>query len=80
MKTGCIFETSLRKLFKNLQKTYIMKETWYHYDFVNSSGHIVYQLIQRGKLLKWQIKQKVVKYTAEFGEIIICKLTKIEKS
>lgn len=57
-----------------------MKETWYHYDFVNSSGHIVYQSIQRGKLLKWQIKQKVVKYTAEFGEIIICKLTKIEKS
>jgi hypothetical protein len=56
-----------------------MKETWYHYDFVDSSGRIVYQSIQRGKLLKWQIKQTEQRYTAEFGEKITCKLTKIEK-
>jgi hypothetical protein len=57
-----------------------MKETWYHYDFVDSSGHIVYQSIQRGKLLKWQIKQTEQRYSSEFGEKIVCKLTKIEKS
>jgi hypothetical protein len=57
-----------------------MKETWYHYDFVDSSGRIVYQSIQRGKLLKWQIKQTEQRYSSEFGEKIVCKLTKIEKS
>lgn len=55
------------------------KETWYHYDFVDTSGRIVYQSIQLGKLLKWQIKQTEQRYTAEFGEKITCKLTKIEK-